>query len=67
MNKTAKQWGAFKYDQGTDLGRTKMTVTSTSSPVEQFTIKLDPKGSNAATLTLEWENTRATVPVKAAK
>src|SRR5437870_13144489 len=28
LNKTAKQWGAFKYDAKEDLGRVPMTVTS---------------------------------------
>ena len=32
LNKTAKQWGAFEYDQGQDLGRTPMKVSSVDSP-----------------------------------
>ena len=55
INKTAKQWGAFKYDQGTDLGRTTMKVRSNSSPVEQFTITLTPKGSRACELAMMWD------------
>ena len=67
VNKTADQWGAFSYDQKTDLGRVPMKVAATSAPVEQFTIKLEPAGADAAKLELAWENTSATVPVKAAK
>ena len=33
INKTAKQWGAFNYAQADDLGRTKMKVSKSSSPV----------------------------------
>lgn len=64
INKTAKQWGAFNYKEADDLGRTKMQVSKSGAPVEQFTIALTPAGSNAATLKLEWENTVASVAIK---
>jgi hypothetical protein len=64
INKTAKQWGAFNYKQADDLGRTKMQVSKSGSPVEQFTIALTPAGSSAATLKLEWENTVASATLK---
>ena len=67
VNKKADQWGAFSYDKGTDLGRVPMKVAATSSPVEQFTMKLTPAGADSATLELAWENTTATVPVHVAK
>lgn len=66
VNKTANQWGAFKYDQAQDLGRTDMTVGKTSAPVEQFTISLDKTDADSATLKMTWENTEAAVPVKLA-
>jgi hypothetical protein len=64
IDKTAKQWGAFKYDKSTDLGRTKMTVTKLSAPVEEFTITMTPDGADAFTLKLAWQNVEASVPVK---
>lgn len=64
VNKTAKQWGAFNYKQGDDLGRVPMNVAKPGATVEEFTIKLTPAGSNACTLSLAWENTEASVPVK---
>jgi hypothetical protein len=67
INKTADQFGAFDYDQKVDLGRTAMKVSPTAAPAEQFTIKFEPKGGSAATLDMFWENTLASVPVKAAK
>lgn len=67
INKTADQFGAFDYDQSTDLGRTAMNLSKPSATVEQFTIKLEPKGAGAATLVMEWENTVASVPVKVAQ
>jgi hypothetical protein len=41
-----------------------MKVSETSSPVEQFTISLPKKSNSEAELVLEWERTRASVPVK---
>ena len=67
VNKTAKQWGAFNYKQSDDLGRTKMDVSKTSAPVEQFTITLTPAGSDGATLKMAWDTTEASVPVKLAR
>jgi hypothetical protein len=60
VNKTAKQWGAFKYEAAQDLGRTPMKVTQASKPVEMFTISLSPN-----LLKMEWENTVAQVPLQA--
>ena len=63
VNKTADQWGAFKYDEKQDLGRVDMKVGKTGAPVEQFTISLTKAGSGGV-LKLEWENTSASVDIK---
>lgn len=65
VNKTANQWGAFKYDESQDLGRTELKVQQLSSPVEQFTIELTKRSDNEATLTLSWENTKASTTIRA--
>lgn len=62
VNKTAKQWGAFKYDAAQDLGRAPMTVTASTKPVEQFTIEMVPAGKQL-TLKLSWDKTVATVAI----
>jgi hypothetical protein len=62
LNKTAKQWGAFKYEEAQDLGRVPMTVASASKPVEQFTIELVPAGKQV-TLKLSWDKTVASVAI----
>ena len=62
LNKTAKQWGAFKYDAAQDLGRTPMTVAAAAKPVEQFTIELVPAGKQL-TLKLSWDKTVASVTI----
>jgi hypothetical protein len=62
VNKVAKQWGAFKYEQAQDLGRVKMKVTKLPAAVETFTIAIDAKGSNGE-LKLSWNKTMASVPL----
>ena len=62
VNKTAKQWGAFKYEEGQDLGRVPMTVAAASKPVEQFTIEMVPAGKQL-TLKLAWDKTVASVAI----
>ena len=63
VNKTADQWGAFKYDEKQDLGRVDMKIGKTAASVEQFTLTLAKSGSGGV-LKLEWENTSASVDVK---
>lgn len=62
VNNTAKQMGAFKYDEKTDLGRAKMK-TEKAPATQQFTIALEPKGANAGTLRMTWDTVSATIPV----
>ncbi len=60
VNKQTGQWGT-QYDQAQDLARIPMRVERTSAPVEQFTINL--VAGSPGSLVMEWENTRASVPV----
>jgi len=62
LNKTADQWGAFKYDKAMDYGRTPMKVSKAAKPVEQLTITLEGKGSDR-TLKIAWDNVVATAPL----
>lgn len=64
LNKTAKQWGAFKYDQGQDLGRTQMKVAKLDAPLEQLTIEIEASGDKG-TLSIAWDTTKATVDMMA--
>ncbi len=59
ISKQTGQWGT-EYSQSSDLGRAKMTVKAAPALVESFKISL-----SASALTMEWENTIATIPVKA--
>jgi hypothetical protein len=59
INKQTGQWGT-EYSQSNDLGRAKMTVKAAPALVESFKISL-----SASALTMEWENTIATIDIKA--
>lgn len=64
INKQTGQWGT-EYEEGQDLARVDMKVSQTSSPTEQFLISWNKESESAATLSMAWENTRASVPVMA--
>lgn len=57
VNKQTGQWG-LTYNQDQDLGRTKMTLSKIPS-METYKMTL-----TADKLTLEWEETAASVPLK---
>ena len=61
VNKQTGQWGT-EYNQSQDLGRVKMNVTKSSAPAEMYKMTLKNDGGNKGTLTLEWENSVASVP-----
>jgi len=61
VNKNTGQWGT-DYDAQYDLARLDMKVETLKQPVEQFTIAVEPKGKGGV-LKLEWEKTRASVPL----
>ena len=62
INKQTGQWGT-EYSEGQDVGRVKMTVKKSAAPVEVYKMTLASAGGKSATLTLEWEETVASVPV----
>lgn len=63
LNKVTGEWGAYTYKQENDLVRVKAKVEKLTSPVETFTIDINDIRNESATLNLEWENTRVTVPL----
>jgi hypothetical protein len=64
INKQTGQWGT-EYDESQDLARIDLTKTTLPSPVDNFTIKFQNTSPDAATLVLEWETTKLSVPVRA--
>jgi len=61
LNKQLGQWGAFKYDEYKDKNvlEAAVAVKHLSSPVEQFTIKIENDG-----VRMEWDKSSWFAPVK---
>lgn len=64
LNKQTGQWGT-EYDEKQDLARVDMQKSTLPQPVEQFLISWHKISERKADLVLEWETTRASVPVEA--
>jgi hypothetical protein len=64
INKQTGQWGT-EYDESQDLARIDLTKTTLPSPLDKFTIEFQNTSPDAATLVLEWETTKLSVPVRA--
>jgi len=62
ISKKTGEWGTAYPGQADDLARVDMKASALSAPVENFTIAFE-KSSAGATLNLDWESTRASVPV----
>jgi hypothetical protein len=60
VNKETGQWGTA-YNAENDLGRVDMKTETLATPVEQFTITLEPAGSGGQ-ITLSWDTTKMIVP-----
>jgi hypothetical protein len=65
FNKTAKQWGAFKYQQSEDALRVKAKPMAAKTMNERMKIDVTPKGKNAGVVTIMWENVAVPFNVKA--
>jgi hypothetical protein len=66
INKKTGEWGIpYKYESD-ELGRVDMKVSATPSPVENFTIAFDQKGSTCA-MNISWEKTQASAEFAEAK
>jgi hypothetical protein len=69
VNRSTSQWGEeSNYTsevQRQEVGRAKVKSESLKTPIETFTIRSQGAG-NGATLVLEWERTRVSIPIKPA-
>ena len=62
ISKKTGEWGTQYPGPSNDLARVDMKVTPVTTPVENFTISFD-KAPNGGTLNMEWETTKASVPI----
>lgn len=70
VNRSISQWGREdRYSdevRAQEVGRVKVKSESTDEHVETFTIRALPSSDGNATVLLEWERTRVTIPIKRA-
>jgi hypothetical protein len=66
INKQTGQWGTV-YNESQDFARIIAKPAKLPSTVDQFTMTLDRRGSNAAVMKIEWENTSVDVDIAEAK
>ena len=62
VNKQTGQWGT-EYRQAQDLGTVPMQSDSVATPVEQFTISIEPRDARHGTLAMAWGTFRWTAPI----
>jgi hypothetical protein len=60
ISKQTGQWGTA-YDQSQDLVRVPMRLTRLSTPVEQFTIAIEPQASGGL-LRMSWDTSEFSIP-----
>jgi hypothetical protein len=62
VNQQTGQWGT-EYRRDRDLGTAPMKSDSTDTPVEQFTISIEPRDGRRGTLAMAWGTFRWTAPI----
>jgi Protein of unknown function (DUF2911) len=63
VNKQTGEWG-LDYDGSHDLGKTPMTMSKPPATAEDLKYTIKDNGGGKATLTLTWEDMRASVPIQ---
>jgi hypothetical protein len=63
INKQTGQWGT-EYDAQQDLARVDAKVETLATPVEQMVIAFEPGTGAPTALTISWDKTKVSVPVK---
>jgi len=62
VNRQFGQWGT-EYNEKLNIGQQRVTVDTTSTPVEKFTISVAPSGAKKGTLAMEWGTFRWSAPI----
>ena len=63
VNRRTGEWGT-NYDQASDLARIPVSMETLASPVEQFTIAIEPRGSGGGVMRLMWDERAIRVPLE---
>jgi hypothetical protein len=62
VNRQTGQWGTV-YDATRDLVRVPLRESTVATPVERFTIELEPQSNGAVFLNFTWGTKRLSVPL----
>ena len=65
FNKTAQQWGAFRYDEAQDALRVSVEPMMDAPMQEQFEIRFADVSDTAATLVLHWDTVGVPIQIMA--
>jgi hypothetical protein len=68
INRSTTQWGhegSYEAVRAQEVGRAKLKPEVTEGHVEVFTIRANPTTDGGATVVLEWERTRVSIPLTA--
>lgn len=62
FNSEVDYWGAYSYQQKSDVLRVTVPSKKVNETIEYFSIQFTKNGANGASMNLGWENTVVTVP-----
>lgn len=66
FNRTAQQWGAFRYDEAQDALRVSVAPEDFPHAQEMFEIRFERVTDAGALMTFGWDRVRVPVPIEAA-
>lgn len=64
LNKGVNNWGAYTYEAKDDVASTTVPVMATTGKTERFTINFVDILDEKINMVMEWDNTKAVVPVE---
>ncbi len=64
LNKGVNNWGAYTYEAKDDVASTTVPVMATTGKTERFTINFVDISDEKINMVMEWDNTKAVVPVE---
>jgi hypothetical protein len=63
LNKELDYWGAYKYNEKSDVLRVTVPSTTLNEALENFSIQFEGKGEKQAVMKLGWDKTLVEVPI----
>ena len=64
LNNELDYWGAFKYNEKSDVVRITAPSSTLNEPLENFSIQFEAKGEKQAVMKLGWDKTVVDIPIK---